>query len=165
MQKAIFLDRDGVINSDIGHYYIYRIEDFVINDGIIPSLKLFAEAGYMLFIVTNQGGVAKGIYTEADVEKVHNHLLATLEKENIKIEQIYFCPHHDSVAPCQCRKPSPYFINQAIREFNIDKERSYLIGDSPRDIQAAKAAGIKGIKIESNENISTYCDQILKEEI
>ncbi|NOU60236.1 D-glycero-alpha-D-manno-heptose-1,7-bisphosphate 7-phosphatase [Marinifilum caeruleilacunae] len=165
MQKAIFLDRDGVINSDVGHYYIYRVEDFVINEGIIPSLKKFSEAGYMLFIVTNQGGVAKGIYTEDDVNKVHEHLLSILRKENITIEKIYFCPHHDSVAACQCRKPSPYFIKKAIKEYNIDPEKSFMIGDSPRDKQSAEAAGITGIKVDANENIEAYCDQILKGEL
>lgn len=165
MQKALFLDRDGVINSDVGHYYIYKTDDFIINEGIISSLKKISEAGYLLFIVTNQGGVAKGIYTENDVNKVHKYLLSKLEKENIQIERIYFCPHHDSIAKCECRKPSPYFIKQAISEFNIDRNKSYMIGDSHRDIQAAEGAGIKGIKIDSNENISPYCEQILKGEI
>jgi D-glycero-D-manno-heptose 1,7-bisphosphate phosphatase len=165
MQKAIFLDRDGVINSDIGHYYIYRIEDFTINEGIIPSLQKFTKAGYVLFIITNQGGVAKGIYTENDINKVHNHLCSILKNNGITIQKIYYCPHHDSVSSCDCRKPSPYMINKAISEFGIDKSASYMIGDSKRDIEAAHAAGIKGIKIDSNENISKYCDSILKGEI
>jgi D-glycero-D-manno-heptose 1,7-bisphosphate phosphatase len=165
MQKAVFLDRDGVINSDEGHYYIYKIEDFKINEGVIPSLKKISEAGYILFIVTNQGGIAKGVYSEDDVKMVHDHLLSLLEKENIHIKQIYFCPHHESVAKCDCRKPNPYFIKKAILDYNIDPTKSYLIGDSLRDIQAAEAAGIKGIKIQSNENISVYCDQIVKGEI
>ncbi|MFA9371346.1 MAG: D-glycero-alpha-D-manno-heptose-1,7-bisphosphate 7-phosphatase [Labilibaculum antarcticum] len=165
MQKALFLDRDGVINSDEGHYYIYKIEDFKINEGIIPSLKKITEAGYLLFIVTNQGGIAKGIYSESDVEMVHDHLRSILEKENIHIEQIYFCPHHESVATCDCRKPNPYFIKKAIIDYNIDSTKSYMIGDSSRDIQAAEAARIRGIKIQSNENISVYCDQIVKGEI
>ncbi len=162
MQKAIFLDRDGVINSDIGHYYIYKVEDFKINAGIIASLQKFIYAGYLLFIVTNQGGVAKGIYTINDVEKVHNHLLNVLQQHGITIKKIYCCPHHESIAPCNCRKPSPYFINQAISEFNIDKNQSYLIGDSQRDMAAATAAGIKGIKIDANENISKYCKLIIE---
>ncbi|MCT4603748.1 MAG: HAD family hydrolase [Marinifilum sp.] len=165
MQKAIFLDRDGVINSDVGHYYIYRVEDFVINEGIIPSLKKFSEAGYKLFVVTNQGGIAKGIYSENDVNKVHEHLLSILEKENIYIEKIYFCPHHDSVTACECRKPSPYFIKKAIKDYNLDSNKSYMIGDSLRDKQSAEAAGIKGIKVNANENIGPYCDQILKGEL
>jgi len=165
MQKAIFLDRDGVINSDIGHYYIYHVKDFVINEGIIPSLKKFTEAGYKLFIVTNQGGVAKGIYTKDDVNKVHDHLLCILRRENITIEKIYFCPHHDSVAVCDCRKPSPYFFKKAIQDYNIDPDQSYMIGDSLRDKQSAEAAGIKGITVEANENIESYCDKILKGEL
>lgn len=165
MQKAIFFDRDGVINSDVGHYYIFRIEDFIINEGIIPSLIKLSENGYKLFIVTNQGGIAKGIYTESDVNKVHKYLINSLEKNNITIEEIYFCPHHESISPCECRKPKPYFINKAIKDYDIDPEQSYLIGDSLRDIQAAEAAGIKGIKIEPNENILKYCTQIIKGEI
>lgn len=165
MQKAVFLDRDGVINSDEGHYYIYKVEDFIINEGIIPSLKKLSEAGYLLFIVTNQGGIAKGIYSEYDVNQVHTHLLSIMKNEKINIEKIYFCPHHESVTVCECRKPNPFFINEAIREYNIDRNKSYLIGDSPRDIKAAIAAGIKGIKIDSNQNISPFCDQILNGEI
>ncbi len=165
MQKAIFLDRDGVINSDIGHYYIYKVKDFIINKGIVNSLKRFQEAGYMLFIVSNQGGVAKGIYSSDDVDQIHAHLEAKLLENDIRLQEIYYCPHHESVASCECRKPSPYMINQAIRKYNIDIKTSYLIGDSKRDIEAAEAAGIKGIKIEANEDISIYCDKILKGEI
>ncbi len=165
MQKAIFLDRDGVINSDIGHYYIYKVSDFKINTGIIPSLQRFRDAGYLLFIITNQGGVAKGIYTINDVEKVHAHLLEILQQHNIKIQEIYYCPHHESVSICNCRKPNPYFINKAIADFNIDRTKSYLIGDSKRDIEAATAAGIKGIKIDANEDISKYCQQILEHKL
>jgi len=161
MQKAIFLDRDGVINSDIGHYYIYRVEDFVINKGIINSLKRFQDAGYILIVITNQGGVAKGIYSCEDVNKVHHYLETILKENGILLQEIYYCPHHESVASCKCRKPSPYMINQAIQKYNIDISMSYLIGDSKRDIEAAEAAGVKGIKIEANEDISSYCDRII----
>jgi len=162
MQKAIFLDRDGVINSDVGHYYIYRVEDFVINKGIINSLKRFQDAGYILIVITNQGGVAKGIYSCEDVNKVHHYLETILKENGILLQEIYYCPHHESVASCKCRKPSPYMINQAIQKYNIDISMSYLIGDSKRDIEAAEAAGVKGIKIEANEDISSYCDRIIK---
>jgi len=163
MQKAIFLDRDGVINSDIGHYYIYRVEDFIINKGIINSLKRFQEAGYLLFIVSNQGGVAKGIYSCEDVNKVHDYLEGILNENTVSIQEIFYCPHHESVATCECRKPSPQMINQAVNKYQIDTKVSYLIGDSKRDIEAANAAGVKGIKIEANEDISKYCDKILNE--
>ena len=162
MQKAIFLDRDGVINSDVGHYYIYRVEDFVINKGIINSLKRFQDAGYILIVITNQGGVAKGIYSCEDVNKVHHYLETILKENGILLQENYYCPHHETVASCKCRKPSPYMINQAIKKYNIDISMSYLIGDSKRDIEAAEAAGVKGIKIEANEDISSYCDRIIK---
>ena len=162
MQKAIFLDRDGVINSDVGHYYIYRVEDFIINKGIINSLKRFQDAGYLLIIISNQGGVAKGIYSCKDVTKVHDYLETRLKENGILLKEIYYCPHHESVASCECRKPSPYMINEAIQKYNIDINSSYLIGDSKRDIEAAEAAGVKGIKIEANEDISIYCDRIIK---
>jgi len=165
MQKAIFLDRDGVINSDVGHYYIYKVGDFIINKGIINSLKRFQEAGYKLFIVSNQGGVAKGIYSCEDVDQVHDYLKSQLEENDIQLQEIYYCPHHESVAACECRKPSPYMINLAIEKYNIDINTSYLIGDSKRDIEAAEAAGVSGIKIDANEDISIYCDKILKGEI
>ncbi|MFA8433693.1 MAG: D-glycero-alpha-D-manno-heptose-1,7-bisphosphate 7-phosphatase [Marinifilaceae bacterium] len=165
MHKAIFLDRDGVINSDEGHYYIYRVEDFKINEGIIPSMKKFQEAGYLLFVVTNQGGVAKGIYSEEDVEKVHDYFQAQLKKEGVSLTRIYYCPHHESVAPCKCRKPSSYFLEQAIENFDIDPHQSYMIGDSQRDIAAAEGAGVKGIRIAANENINIYCDQIIQGKI
>ena len=165
MQKAIFLDRDGVINSDVGHYYIYKVEDFKINKGVLNSLKQFQEAGYKLFIISNQGGVAKGIYSCEDVDKVHAHLEAKLKENHIFLQEIYYCPHHDSITSCECRKPSPYMINQAIEKYDIDINRSYMIGDSKRDIEAAEAAGVKGIKIEANEDITVYCDKILKGEI
>ncbi|MDE5420628.1 HAD family hydrolase [Ancylomarina sp. DW003] len=165
MQKAIFLDRDGVINSDVGHYYIYKVEDFIINKGIVNSLKRFQESGYILFVISNQGGVAKGIYSCEDVDKIHAYLESELKESKVFLQEIYYCPHHDSVASCECRKPSPYMINQAIDKYDIDINRSYMIGDSKRDIEAAEAAGVKGIKIEANEDISIYCDKILKGEI
>lgn len=165
MQKAIFLDRDGVINSDVGHYYIYKIEDFIINTGIVEALKRFQESGYKLFIISNQGGVAKGIYTCEDVDKVHSHLEARLKEHQIILQEIYYCPHHNSIASCECRKPSPYMINQAVEKYDVDIHNSYMIGDSKRDIEAAQAAGVKGIKIEANEDISIYCDKIIKGEI
>ena len=165
MQKAIFLDRDGVINSDVGHYYIYKVEDFIINEGIINSLKRFQEAEYKLFIISNQGGIAKGIYSCEDVDKLHAYLETKLKENNIFLQEIYYCPHHDSIASCECRKPSPFMINQAVDKYDIDINTSYMIGDSKRDIEAAESAGVKGIKIEANENISIYCDKILKGEI
>lgn len=100
--RAIFFDRDGTINSDEGHYYIYKKEDFVFNPGVIDGIRRLNEAGYLIFVVTNQGGVAKGEYTIEDVEALHTYMCSELEKHGAHVDKIYYCPHHDSVAPCAC---------------------------------------------------------------
>ncbi|MBR8535959.1 HAD family hydrolase [Carboxylicivirga sediminis] len=163
-QKAVFIDRDGVINNDEGHYYIYKVKDFKLNKGIIEGLKLLQNAGYKLFVITNQGGVAKGKYTEDDVEMVHGHFLQLMFDNDIRITDIYYCPHHDSVELCDCRKPQPGMIIQAIEEHQIDKTQSYLIGDSERDIEAGNAAGLKQcFLIDKNSSIMPVCQTIIKQ--
>ncbi|TRX70885.1 D-glycero-beta-D-manno-heptose 1,7-bisphosphate 7-phosphatase [Carboxylicivirga sp. M1479] len=159
--KAVFIDRDGVINNDEGHYYIYKTKDFKINNGIVEGLQLLQKAGYKLFIITNQGGIAKGEYSEDDVEKVHGYFLGEMFDEDIRITDIYYCPHHSDIEACDCRKPSPGMILQAIDEHQIDKSKSFLIGDSDRDIEAGEAACLKQcFKIESNSSIVSICKQI-----
>lgn len=160
--RAVFLDRDGVINNDTGHYYVYKPEDFILNDGIIEGLKILSEAGFKLIIVSNQGGVAKGIYTEEDIQKVHKKLLSELKKFSVEIDAIYYCPHHDSVSDCECRKPKPGMILNAIKEFGINPLESYLIGDSERDIVAGENAGLKkSFLIEKNSSIVPVCKKII----
>lgn len=160
-QKAVFFDRDGTINSDEGHYYIYKPEDFVFNPGVIEGMRKLKAAGYLLFVITNQGGIAKGIYTHEDVKKVHAHMCEELEQHDVKIDKIYYCPHHESIKTCICRKPSPYMVNLAIEQFHIDKTRSWFIGDSSKDVKCAEAAGIKPIKIHKNQDITPAIEQIL----
>ena len=161
LHKAVFLDRDGTLNSDEGHDYVYKPEDVVFNPGVMEGLKRLKEAGFLLFIVTNQGGIAKGIYTHEDVKKVHDYMCAEFAAYGISIDKIYYCPHHESIKSCVCRKPSPYMINLAVEEFHVDKKRSWLIGDGSRDIKAAEAAGIKSIKIHKNQDLTPVIDRIL----
>lgn len=160
-QKAVFFDRDGTINSDEGHYYIYKPEDFVFNPGVIEGMQKLKAAGYLLFVITNQGGIAKGIYTHEDVEKVHARMCEELSKQGVVIDKIYYCPHHESVKTCVCRKPSPYMVNLAIEEFHIDKNKSWFVGDSSKDIKCAEAAGVKPVKIHKNQDITPAINQIL----
>ncbi|MCU4157223.1 HAD family hydrolase [Carboxylicivirga sp. A043] len=163
MNKAVFIDRDGVINNDEGHYYIYKVKDFKLNPGIIEGLKLLQDAGFKLFVITNQGGVAKGEYTEDDVEMVHGHFLQMMFDNDIRITDIYYCPHHESLEACDCRKPQPGMILQAMEEHQIDKNNSYLIGDADRDVEAGNAAGLKqSFKIEKNSSIIDVCNTIIK---
>lgn len=164
MNKAVFIDRDGVINNDEGHYYIFKPKDFKLNYDIVEGLKSLQNAGYKLIIITNQGGIAKGEYSEDDVERVHGHFLQEMFDNDIRITDIYYCPHHHTVEECDCRKPKPGMILQAMDEHDIDPKQSYLIGDSPRDIEAGSAAGLKQCyKIEANTSILPACNSILEQ--
>ena len=160
--KAIFLDRDGVIVNNSQHYYIYKKEDVEFVDGIFENLISLKDAGYEFFIITNQGGIAKKLYTMDDVNKVHRHIANELEKSGIKIRDIMVCPHHESVEKCLCRKPSPLMVEKLIALYPIDPRQSFLIGDSDTDILAAKAAGVEGIKIAGNKNMCPFINEILK---
>jgi len=153
MNKAIFLDRDGVINRKGGPYYIYFIEDFILNEGVPEALKYFADKGYLLIIITNQGGIAKGIYTEEQLQEVHKYMTDLLKMYGVNISGIYYCPHHPDVSPCDCRKPGTLLFEKAIKDFNIDPSSSWMIGDSDIDILAADKMGIKGILIPENGNM------------
>ncbi len=155
-QKAIFLDRDGLINDNSTAYYVYKIEEFKFNEGVFECLKVFCKKHYKLIIITNQGGIARGQYSKADVEKLHEYMLAELRKQNIEITDIFYCPHHSDVSKCLCRKPNSLLIEKAVAKYNIDKEKSVMIGDSDRDIEAAQKIGIKGIKTPANQNLFDF---------
>ena len=153
MNKAIFLDRDGVINRKGSGYYVFREEEFLFNRGVIDSLKYFISKGYLLIIITNQGGIARGIYTISHVEKLHNYMIQQLKAFNIELTDIYYCPHHPDVSSCLCRKPGTLLIEQAIAKYNIDPKASFMIGDSDIDIKAAEKMKIKGLLIPTNGNM------------
>ena len=125
MNKAVFFDRDGVINKEIGNY-VYKLEDFKFNIGLFTSLRLLQEYDYKLIIITNQGGIAKGQYTHDELYELHNFMLEKLLNEGIKIDDVYFCPHHHSIAPCLCRKPNSLLIEKAIAKHNIETSLSYF---------------------------------------
>ena len=161
MKPAVFLDRDDTINSDEGHYYIYRPEDFILNPGVTDGIRRLNAAGYLVIVVTNQGGVAKGVYTAADVERVHARMRELLAAGGARVDAVYYCPHHDSVAPCDCRKPAPGMLLRAIREWNVDPARSVMVGDGSRDIEAARAAGIRGVRVPKNGDLTPVVDAIL----
>lgn len=160
MKKAIFLDRDGVINSNRGRYYTWKAEDLIINPGVIETLKSIKERGYMLFVITNQGGISRGQYTREDVDAFHLHLNAILEKEEASVDAFYYCPHHNEHENCLCRKPQPLMIQKAVAQFNINQGESWMIGDSSRDIQAGEAAGLRTVLVESNEDLRAILKKI-----
>ena len=153
MNKAIFLDRDGVLNIENDHYYVYRAEDVTLNTGVIETLQKFQEMGFLLIVITNQGAIAMGLCTHRDVETVHGILMKEFTENGIRIEEIYYCPHHDSVEKCLCRKPGSLLIEKALARFGIDPDRSYFIGDHERDMAAARKAGITPIKVERDQDL------------
>lgn len=155
MNKAIFLDRDGVINRERGEY-TWRKEDFTLNDGLIEFLYQAQLKGYLLIVISNQGGIQRGVYTLSDVEIVHEFLINTLKSKGITLTDIYFCPHHDKMERCFCRKPQSIMLEKAIARFDIDVHQSFLFGDTIRDIEAGNSAGIKSIQIKPNSNLMQH---------
>ncbi|WP_086256503.1 D-glycero-beta-D-manno-heptose 1,7-bisphosphate 7-phosphatase [Campylobacter vicugnae] len=147
--KALFLDRDGVINYDPG--YVYRIEDFEFMPGIFEALAGFMMLGYEIFVVTNQSGIGRGYYSEDDFAKLSKYMIDEFKSYGIEIKKIYHCPHTPS-DDCNCRKPKPGMILQALNEHNIDPQASLIIGDKPSDLEAARKAGVKsGYLIGQND--------------
>lgn len=141
MNKALFLDRDGVVNIDKGH--VYLSEQFEFTPGIFDLCRKYASEGYLIIIVTNQAGIAKGIYTEKDFTVLTVWMLDHFLKEGIKISGVYHCPHHPDVTGiCDCRKPAPGMILQAVRDFDLDIKECILIGDKDSDLEAGRRAGI-----------------------
>ncbi len=149
-RPAAFLDRDGVLNLDKG--YTYRPDDLVVIPGAAEAVRLLNEAGYYVFVVTNQSGVARGLYTMAEVEVFNDRLRDRLAAEGVLIDAFYVCPHHtdgivqEYAIACTCRKPGPGMLEQAAREWPIDLDRSFLIGDKDSDMEAAKAFHIRGAR-------------------
>lgn len=138
-KKALFLDRDGVINVDHGH--VYRIEDFKFIDGIFELCQIAQQKNYIIVVITNQAGIGKGFYTEQDFHILDDWMICHFSHHGINIAKTYYCPHK-SEENCNCRKPNPGMILDAINEFSIDPEKSVLIGDKKSDIVAANRANV-----------------------
>jgi len=144
--KALFLDRDGVINVDYG--YVHTRERFHFIEGVFDLVRVGNCLGYRIIVVTNQAGIARGYYTEQELSMLHSWMLSCFKSRDLTIDAIYYCPFHPSegkgvyLHDSFDRKPKPGMIYRAIKDFNIDPERSILIGDSPSDIIAAQAANV-----------------------
>ncbi len=146
MNKAVFLDRDGVINEENG--YVFRIEDFKFIPGVFEALKFFLKMEYLLFIVTNQAGIAHGYYTEGDYHTLNNWMISQLIEQGIRIKKVYYCPYHPKGIVGKFkrdsgdRKPNPGMLLKAQKEYNINLKKSILIGDQFSDIEAGEKAGV-----------------------
>ncbi|MDR0566007.1 MAG: HAD family hydrolase [Prevotellaceae bacterium] len=161
MQKAVFLDRDGVINSDEGRYYVYREEDFTLTPQLGECLKKLQDAGFLLIVISNQSGVSRGVYGVREVEQVNRFLREQLSAFGVQLTECYSCTHHPDVGKCLCRKPLPLLVQKALARYHIDAARSYFIGDRETDMKAAHNAGIKGIAVETNAGIAKAVENIL----
>ncbi len=161
MRKALFLDRDGVVN--IEKNYLHKIEEFEFVEGIVEVCRAYAEKGYVIIIVTNQSGIARGMYTEADFQLLSRWMVDHFASLGITIEHIYHCPHHEEISgPCECRKPSPGMFLEAQRDFGIDMAASVMIGDNERDIEAAQRAGVGTNILLSETATESAADRIVR---
>ena len=152
MKKAIFLDRDGTINVEKD--YIYKSEDLVFEEGTIEALKTFKNLGYILIVISNQSGIARGYFTEEDLNIFNNNMNEILKRNGIEIIEFYCCPHHpDGIGEykkvCECRKPNNKMIEDAIKKYNIAREKSYMIGDKTSDIGAGLKSNLKTVLVKT----------------
>ena len=165
LRPAAFLDRDGVLNVDRG--YTFRPEDLVMIPSAAAAVRLLNDAGYYVFVVTNQSGIARGFYTAAAMTLFNAQIQNALRGEGAHIDAFYHCPHHpDGVVTelavrCHCRKPQPGMLEQAARDWPIDLSRSFLIGDKDDDMAAAGAFHIRGIKFDAQSG--SLVDLVRKE--
>lgn len=151
MRRAVFLDRDGTLNHDPG--YLGNPDEVILLPSVGESLSLLKNTyNFTLIVISNQSGVARGLISKTDVDKVNQRINHLLAKFNVKIDAFYYCTAHpdfSSKEECGCRKPSPKMILDAAKEFEIDLSASYMIGDAKTDIEAAKNAGCKSILIKT----------------
>ena len=142
--KCIFLDRDGVLNVDRVDY-VYRMEEFIIPPGVGEALRALKDAGYLLIVITNQSGIAKGIYKREDVYLIHN---AIQDGTGVELDDIYFCPYHEKFdSHSLTRKPGSLMIEKAAAKYEVDMGASWMVGDHERDITAGTRAGLRTIRL------------------
>lgn len=147
---ALFLDRDGVVNRERGEH-TWRPADFEVLPGVPEAVKAARDNGFHVVVVTNQSGIALGLYGHNDVAKLHGMLHETLQRAGTRLDALYYCPHHPDHGKCLCRKPGSLLVERAIARLGIDPARSLMVGDKQRDVDAAEAAGVRGILIEANQ--------------
>ncbi len=174
MKRAVFIDRDGTINRE--KKYLYLVDEFEFIPGAPEAIRLLNEAGFLVVVVTNQSGVARGYYTEEDVHLLHRHIASQLEMSGARVDCWQICPHHPSgrgsyALPCRCRKPLPGMLLEAARRFDVDLASSIMIGDKLVDMEAGRLAGCRTILVRTGYGAdeeadltagSEVCDDLLE---
>jgi len=158
---TLFLDRDGVINVKLEARYVRNSNEFEFMQGALVAISKLSKLFKRILIVTNQQGIGKGIMTEDDLNLLHSFMTSEIGKLNGKINKIYFCPHLDT-ENCNCRKPNPGMINQAITDFpEIDRQNSYLIGDSDSDIEAGNRMNLNTVKVDNEYTLAKWTAELM----
>jgi D-glycero-D-manno-heptose 1,7-bisphosphate phosphatase len=153
VKPAVFLDRDGTLIEDVG--YLDRLDQMTVFPWTVDVIRALNRAGLAVVVVTNQSGIARGLFTEAFVEETHRHLSARLAAGGARIDAYYYCPHHpDGVVEayrqrCDCRKPASGLVDRAVRDLDLDPARSFVVGDKWLDIGLARAVGARGILVRT----------------
>lgn len=158
--RAIFLDRDGVLNKDRIDY-VKNIGELEIFSNIGKCIRQINERGFLVIVVTNQSAIGRKLITNNDVENIHNYIQKFLKKYNAKIDAFYYCPHHP-IDNCDCRKPKSGLLIKAAHDFSIDLKNSWMIGDHDRDIESGTNVGCKSIKVTHKNTLDNIIDDILK---
>jgi D-glycero-D-manno-heptose 1,7-bisphosphate phosphatase len=162
LKRALFLDRDGVVNVEKD--YVYKIEDFEFIDGIFELCNYYQNLGFLIFIITNQSGISRGFYSEEDFSLTTSWMIGEFAKNGVLITKVYHCPHHPEISgDCSCRKPHVGMLLQAQKEFDIDLKNSVLVGDKERDIEAGLNAGLQETYFfdESHQVINSKATKIV----
>jgi len=158
--KAVFLDRDGVINKKRVDY-VKSVNEFVFLPNVFKAIKTLNDKGFLIIIVTNQSAVNRGIISEKELEMIHNFMLKKFKDSDCNISEVYVCPHRPD-ENCECRKPKTALLQKAIKDFQINVSDSWLIGDGITDIQAAKKVGLKSIMIPKDVDVLESVKKILE---
>ncbi|MCR4666605.1 MAG: HAD family hydrolase [Desulfovibrio sp.] len=154
--RAVFLDRDGTLNQDRG--YVHSRESFVWLPHVFPALSLLASQHFILVVVSNQSGIARGFYTMNEVKTLEDALTKELTSQGIPIHGWYYCPHHpDVTGPCSCRKPAPGLLRNAAADLNIDLGESWMVGDKLSDVRAGQNAGCHVLKMKGTPDEDIVC--------
>lgn len=153
MTPAVFFDRDGTLNEDVG--YLDRLERLHLYPYVTEAMRVVSRAGYRIVIVTSQAGIALGFVDEPTVQRIHTHIVERMAEAGVRVDGVYYCPHHPNAkveryrVTCDCAKPKPGLVLQAARDLDLDLPRSFVVGDRWRDLQMGQAAGTRGILVRT----------------